>query len=74
MVMQVTTGPAFVPGERRALFPLTGYVVGTLGRPQYDVSSDGRRFVMVRTPSADREDQVIVVEHFFRELRAKVGR
>jgi serine/threonine-protein kinase len=74
MVMQVSVGPTFVAGARRALFPLTGYSLGTMNRPLYDVTPDGRRFVMIRTPLANRDDTLIVIENFFQELRVRVGR
>ncbi len=39
---------------------------------QYDVAPDGQRFVMIRNPRAE-EGELIVVENFFEELKAKVG-
>jgi Tol biopolymer transport system component len=73
MVMQVTTGHSFVPGARRALFPLTRYIASTTHQ-QYTVTPDDRRFVMIRSTEADRTDQLIVVENFFEVLRSRVGR
>jgi hypothetical protein len=73
MVMQVTTGPRFMPGTRRALFPLTRYVLGPTHQ-QYAVASDDTRFLMVRSTQADRTDQLIVVENFFEILRSRAGR
>jgi hypothetical protein len=37
-------------------------------RPQYDVTADGQRFVMIRENTAT---QVVNVEHWFSELLAK---
>ena len=73
MVMEVTTGPTFKPGTRRVLFPLDRYVMSA-GHQQYAVSRDGRRFLMIRNPEADRFDEVVVVENFFEVLRARVPR
>ena len=36
----------------------------------YDVSPDGRRFIMIRSPQKTR-DELIVVENFFEELKAR---
>ncbi len=47
MVMDVTTGRAFVPGSRRMLFPIGPYASRT-SHQQYAVSPDGRRFLMIR--------------------------
>jgi serine/threonine-protein kinase len=71
MVMAVTTGPAFVPGARRALFPLGRYATNDT-HAQYAVAPDDRRFVMIRGRQADRSDQLVVVENFFEVLQAKL--
>jgi len=73
MVIAVTTGKIFVPGARKALFPLTRYATNVVYQ-QYAVAPDDRRFVMVRATEANRADQLIVVENFFEVLRARVGR
>ena len=73
MVMQVTTGAAFVPGARRALFPIGRYVTNEIHQ-QYAVSPDGQRFVMIRAPEANRAEHLVVVENFFEVLRGKAGR
>jgi hypothetical protein len=70
---QVLAGPAFVLGERRTLFPTISYGGGD-GHRTYDISPDDRRFVMIRGLTADDEPTaaLVVVDHFFRELREKV--
>ncbi len=40
---------------------------------QYDVTPDDQRFVMIRNRGAEEENELIVVENFFEELKAKVG-
>ncbi len=40
---------------------------------QYDVTPDDQRFVMIRNLVADEAGELIVVENFFEELKAKVG-
>ena len=42
--------------------------------PQYDVMPDGQRFVMIRNLGGQEAGELIVVENFFEELKAKVGR
>jgi len=73
MVMDVTTGPTFVPGARRMLFPLNTYALSSVHQ-QYAVSPDGRRFLMIRAPESDRFDDLVTVENFFEVLRARVPR
>ncbi len=40
---------------------------------QYDVTPDGQRFVMIRNVGVEERSELIVVENFFEELKAKVG-
>jgi Tol biopolymer transport system component len=68
----VLPGATFAIGEQRVLFPTAQYVAYPAWRT-YDVSPDGTRFVMIR-PIAQPRDELIWVENFFEELRAKVKR
>jgi len=56
MVVEVTTEPEFTPSQPRVLFD-DPYAMGFVNTPNYDVSSDGERFVMIReaggTPRLD---------------------
>ena len=70
MAVDVLPGEAFTFGTPHALFPLTGYLAAR-NRPEYDVSPDDRRFLMIRAPQASSE-QVVYVENWFTELRAKM--
>jgi hypothetical protein len=72
MVIAVTTGKSFIPGARKALFPLIRYATDDTYQ-HYDVAPGDRRFVMLRATEANRADQLIVVENFFEVLRARVG-
>jgi hypothetical protein len=38
------------------------------------VTPDGRRFVMVRSLSGDGETELVLVQNWFEELRARVGK
>ncbi len=59
-------------GDSVALFSLVG-IRGDRSYPQYDVAPDDQRFVMIRNRGVEETGELIVVENFFEELRAKVG-
>jgi hypothetical protein len=73
MVIGVTTGKSFIPGARKALFPLIRYATDDVS-PQYAVAPGDRRFVMLRASEGNRVDQLVTVENFFEVLRGQVGR
>jgi serine/threonine-protein kinase len=60
--VDVADTPTFTPGARRMLF--SGSFVTDL-RANYDVSPDGRRFVLLRELDRDRTDELRVVLHAF---------
>jgi Tol biopolymer transport system component len=66
-VVPVLSGTTFTPGPPRALFRISG--VST-----WDVTADAKRFILVRARAAAVSRQLIVVENFFEELRARVKR
>jgi hypothetical protein len=66
----VTTKPSFSVGRSTALFPAAGFVSYTYGS-QYAVSRDDQRFLMARPVATSTPDQLVVVENWFEELRAK---
>jgi serine/threonine-protein kinase len=74
MAVPVTTTPAFAAEAPHALFAAQDYAHAPSYRA-YDVSPDGRRFVMLR-PIADSvataANQVVLVDNWFEELHAKV--
>ncbi len=73
MSAEVLPGPTFVTGERRVLFS-TRLFLSNPFHQQYDVTADDQRFVMIRNRVAEEASELIVVENFFEELKAKVGR
>jgi serine/threonine-protein kinase len=73
MVVDVLPGATFVTGERRVLFPVQGHRWSVVHQ-FYDVTPDDQRFVMIRDRGAEQLGELIVVENFFEELKAKVGR
>jgi len=71
-VAPVTTGASFTSGTPRALFP--HFAFNVLGSPP-EVSADGQRFLLVRSMGAgvgEREDDLVLVQNFAAELRAKL--
>jgi hypothetical protein len=52
------------------LFPAGAYAAYEAS-PQYDVSPDGKRFLMMKAGTGTSTDRVIVVENWFEELKAK---
>lgn len=67
----VLPGATFAVGEQRVLFSTKAYL-SSPGFQTYDVAPDGR-FVMIR-PTQQAPDQLIWVENFFQELKARVKR
>ena len=74
MAVDIETGPAFVTGPPQKLF--TGPYLTPFDSRTYDVSPDGRRFVMIKT--AETADQVapapriVIVQNWFEELKRLV--
>jgi serine/threonine-protein kinase len=73
VAVPVPAGATFAPGLPRALFPVSGYRIAR-NRQQYDVSPDGRRFVMIRPLGGRAAAEAVYVENWFEELTAKVKR
>jgi len=74
MALPVTLDPTFAPGRAVILFrgPYAGGGAAGGGRT-YDVSPDGRRFLMIKVGSADRPPApLVVVLNWFDELRRLV--
>ncbi|MEE8146311.1 MAG: hypothetical protein V3T24_01805, partial [Longimicrobiales bacterium] len=77
MVVTVDLGATFGAGTPRPLFAdpyardNSGAGIG--GVPNYDVTPNGQRFVMVRGASSAGPDSVIVVTNWFEELRQRMG-
>ncbi|MBI3982502.1 MAG: protein kinase, partial [Gemmatimonadetes bacterium] len=71
----VLPGTTFTVGEQRVLFSTAEYQ-NAGGWQVYDITPDGRRFVMIRPIGGPQQarDELIVVENFFEELKAKAKR
>ena len=75
MSVPVTTRPTFSAGEPRRLFSYAAGFWPSVIVPYWDLSPDDRRLLMVRFGVASQTPgggQLIVVEHWLQELRAKV--
>ncbi|HEY8853319.1 MAG TPA: protein kinase [Gemmatimonadaceae bacterium] len=70
VAVEVKNNPTFSLGRSTALFPAGGFASDER-EPQYDVSSDDRRFLMIRPVAASSADKLIMVENWFEELKAK---
>ena len=75
MTVPVDTEPSFTYDTPERVFGFGGYYFPSQGR-DYDISPDGRRFVFLMAPGAQRgEDaapQVILVQNWFEELKRLV--
>ena len=72
MAVQTTLTPSFSAGKPQRLFE--GHYVPTLAtKPNYDVTPDGKRFLMIKPNELDTSvTQINVVENWFEELKQKV--
>ncbi len=74
MVVEISTEPSLTPSAPRVLFEV-GYVDGGTrpGFPDYDVTADGRRFVMVQPMEPESAPtQINVILNWFEELKRLV--
>jgi Tol biopolymer transport system component/predicted Ser/Thr protein kinase len=74
MAVDIATQPSFAAGKPRVLFE-GQYVPTPATLPNYDVSPDGQRFLMMLMPSEQAQaapTQINVVLNWFEELKQKV--
>jgi eukaryotic-like serine/threonine-protein kinase len=73
MAVEITLKPSFSPGTPKVLFEGQYQSLPGISTPNYDVSSDGQRFLMLK---ADQQDtsarQINVVLNWFEELKQRV--
>jgi hypothetical protein len=74
MSVNVERGSSWVAGTPTNLFegPYYNGVVGSHVNRTYDVSPDGRRFLMIKEPEPATSANLIVVQNWFEELKARV--
>ena len=70
VAVEVKPTPTFSLGKSTVLFPIGGFRTHELF-PEYNVSPDDRRFLMIRRFVPDAPDKLIVVENWFEELKTK---
>jgi len=71
MAVSVETGPRFGAGLPRVLFG-GRFQMGQLGGQMYDVSPDGQRFLMIRSPQKQELTEIRVVLNWAEELKRLV--
>jgi serine/threonine-protein kinase len=71
MAVDIMTQPAFSRGKPRVLFE-GAYVPTPRALPNYDVSPDGQRFLMLKANEAEATTQINVVLNWFEELKRRV--
>ena len=71
MAVNVTTQGTFSAGKPRVLFE-GSYVPTPRSFPDYDVSPDGQRFLLLRPEQAQAPTQISVALNWFEELKQKV--
>jgi len=66
----IATQPSFAAGKPRMLF----YELSPYPVPNYDVSPDGQRFLMLKPDeqTSSSVTQIVVVQNWFEELKQKV--
>jgi Tol biopolymer transport system component len=72
MAVPVATKPDFSPGRPAPLFQKR-YLPAQLGGlyPQYDVSADGKRFVVLDRPAVEPQISIHVVQNWYEEFRGR---
>jgi serine/threonine-protein kinase len=71
MAVDIATQPSFAAGKARMLFE-GRYEPGPLQLANYDVSSDGQRFLMLKPIEQAAPTQINVVLNWFEELKRRV--
>ena len=72
MAVEITTQPNFALSNPRVLFERP-YVLATVPISNYDVSPDGRRFLMVKgDEQSTTASQINIVLNWFEELKRRV--
>ena len=71
VAVPVETEPTFSVGQPEVLFPATEFR-SNAEHPQYDVTPDDQRFIMIRQIGEDVTGKLILVQNFFEELKRLV--
>jgi len=68
---KVVTTPSFAVEKTQVLFDASDFIQLSISRRNYDVAADDRRFLMVQRAGNAKRGEIVVVEHWLDELRAK---
>ncbi|HEY4579611.1 MAG TPA: hypothetical protein VIG89_01130, partial [Candidatus Acidoferrales bacterium] len=73
MAVDIATQPSFAVGKPKVLFE-GQYVPSPITFPNYDVSADGQRFLMLKASGQAEaaSTQIVVVQNWFEELQRRV--
>jgi hypothetical protein len=72
MAVDIATRPSFAVGKARMLFE-GQYLPTRQTIPNYDVSPNGQRFLMVKKIGKEKTaTQIVVIQNWFEELKQKV--
>lgn len=74
MAVEIVTKPSFSAGTPKMLFEGAYQLLPTISTPNYDVSPDGQRFLMLKSTEQAQPapTQINVVLNWFEELKQKV--
>ena len=72
VAVEVETEPTFSPERSTVLFSAVEFGRNVNNHPMYDVTPDGRRFIMIRQGGGDVRGSLILVQNFFEELKERV--
>jgi DNA-binding winged helix-turn-helix (wHTH) protein/Tol biopolymer transport system component len=72
MTVGVTTSPSFAAGKPQVLAE-GDFARGGNATPNYDISPDGRRLLVIRAALDQPPVPLVVIENWFTELRQKLG-
>jgi Tol biopolymer transport system component len=76
MRVGISPGTSWKAGTPTQLFEAPSYVFDPRGQRSYDVSPDGKRFVMLKSSDASAPrataPRIVVVQNWFEELKSKV--
>ncbi len=70
VAVTVQPGATFTFSGQKVLFPAASYSFAG-GYPTYDVAPDDRRFVMIRSVAPSAETELVLIQNWAEELKAR---
>jgi hypothetical protein len=71
MAVSITTQPSFTADKPRMIFQ-GPYLPTPRSGPNYEISPDGQRFLMLSPTDQAESDHMVVVQNWFEELKQKI--